>query len=375
MVIKKQRAFTLIELLVVISIISLLMAILLPALGRARETGRRTVCISDLKQLTLAWTTYASDNGDKLVNGAPMPGAMLNPPATPARYPDPTIYPGCTPATIAAAGLTAGSINRVAFAPRDKQCSVDESPFCWPTPADPWHLNERPWIGPAWSDFSRWDNVPPPAPEDCQKCAIETGALYKYVKQNKIYTCPDGRRGELETFSIFDGMNGQWMYRYNGGETVGKVVRSLCYKTLGAIKKTSERAVFIDEGASSCDSYAVSYAITATDMVWADFPPVRHGKGTTVSYADGHAEWWQYRGRQTLDYGRKHDADPADLLNCPRGYNPLTGAGVPASLGLGKSCDAVNDLYKMQSSCWGILNPAIITAIQAQMPDCRVGTD
>ncbi|MGA2093980.1 MAG: prepilin-type N-terminal cleavage/methylation domain-containing protein [Sedimentisphaerales bacterium] len=356
---KRQKAFTLIELLVVISIISLLMAILLPALGKARETGKRTVCISDLKQLTMSWSLYASDNGEKLVNGAPVPGAMLGPPVDPRRIPDPAIYSGCTAAAISAAGLSAGSINRVAFAPL--VCPADEAPFCQGTV--PLHLNEKPWIGPAWSNFANWDNIPPPAPEDCQKCAIETGALYKYVRQNKIYTCPDGRKGELETFSIMDGMNGMWMYRTNKPANFA-VVRALCYKTMGAIKKTSERAVFIDEGASSCDSYCVAYDST----VWGDFPPVRHGNGTTVSYADGHAEWWKYKGRQTITYGKMHDANPSRFV-VPSGYNPVD--GTPASLNLGANCDALNDLYKMQVSCWG----SVDYDIQTVMPGCKVSAD
>ena len=65
----KRRGFTLIELLVVIAIIALLMSILMPALNRARELGRRTVCMGNLKQLALAWVMYADENRGDLVNG------------------------------------------------------------------------------------------------------------------------------------------------------------------------------------------------------------------------------------------------------------------------------------------------------------------
>jgi len=65
----KTKAFTLIELLVVIAIIAVLMAILMPALNRAREQGKRAACLSNLKQLTLAWIMYADENDDKIVNG------------------------------------------------------------------------------------------------------------------------------------------------------------------------------------------------------------------------------------------------------------------------------------------------------------------
>jgi len=64
--IQHRAGFTLIELLVVISIIALLIAILLPALTRARETGRRAVCASNEHQILLALQMYAMDNENNL---------------------------------------------------------------------------------------------------------------------------------------------------------------------------------------------------------------------------------------------------------------------------------------------------------------------
>lgn len=61
-----SAGFTLIELLVVISIISLMVAILLPTLRMARETARGTQCLSIHRQLGIAASTYAADNADIL---------------------------------------------------------------------------------------------------------------------------------------------------------------------------------------------------------------------------------------------------------------------------------------------------------------------
>ena len=61
-----KRAFTLIELLVVVAVIGFLAAVLLPTLSAAKENGRRTVCVNNLRQVNLAIRLYADDSADSL---------------------------------------------------------------------------------------------------------------------------------------------------------------------------------------------------------------------------------------------------------------------------------------------------------------------
>ena len=57
---KTRRGFTLIELLVVISIIATLMSLILPAIQNAREAGRRTQCLNNIRNVTVACLNFAS---------------------------------------------------------------------------------------------------------------------------------------------------------------------------------------------------------------------------------------------------------------------------------------------------------------------------
>ena len=67
---RQKNGFTLVELLVVIAIMALLMSILLPALNRAREQGKRAVCLFNVKTLSIAYMMYLEDYEGKLPPGA-----------------------------------------------------------------------------------------------------------------------------------------------------------------------------------------------------------------------------------------------------------------------------------------------------------------
>ncbi|HEV8377499.1 MAG TPA: prepilin-type N-terminal cleavage/methylation domain-containing protein [Tepidisphaeraceae bacterium] len=68
---RPRRGFTLVELLVVIAIIAVLIAILLPMLGKAKQAAQRTACMSNARQLTIAFRMYTEDNKGYMPMGWP----------------------------------------------------------------------------------------------------------------------------------------------------------------------------------------------------------------------------------------------------------------------------------------------------------------
>jgi len=88
MQIRPAKAFTLIELLVVIALMAVLAALLLPAFGRAKESGRGIACLSNLHQIGIALQLYVQDNSNRLpymrdksltnTNSLPSPDLVLS---------------------------------------------------------------------------------------------------------------------------------------------------------------------------------------------------------------------------------------------------------------------------------------------------------
>jgi len=81
----RKLAFTLVEVLVVVAIIGVLIALLLPALTRTKETGRSAVCLNNLHQIGIGLQLYVQDNQNHLpvmydmpTNGAAAPGHTIN---------------------------------------------------------------------------------------------------------------------------------------------------------------------------------------------------------------------------------------------------------------------------------------------------------
>jgi prepilin-type N-terminal cleavage/methylation domain-containing protein/prepilin-type processing-associated H-X9-DG protein len=223
----RQKAFTLVELLVVIAIIALLLALLLPALERAREQGMRAVCLSNLKQLVLAWNMYADENDGKLVCGY-----------------------------------------------TEENGDFETQTGDW-APGRP-HYRECPWVLRDWEqiDLTELEKI----------TAIKGGALYYYTKNPKLYKCPVALYYETRTYSIVDSMNAD---NYDQGPML---------KHRTEIRNPANRIVFIENsGATPVGAWSIYYRRPA----WRDEPPVRHGDGGTLGFADGHSEYWKCKDKLT----------------------------------------------------------------------------
>jgi len=235
LLVRRRVGFTLIELLVVIAIIAVLLAILMPALSRVKEQGKRAKCLNNLRQLNLAWIMYADDNDDKLVNG------------------------------------DTGEYNI--------------------------HANETPWVLRDWQAGMTMRQ---------KRDAILDGALWPYTKDLKLYKCPTvgkvvrggAHEDILRTYSVSDSMNCRgWTHRSDMPGTV------MIKKRLD-IPNSAYRIVFLDDGGTITSALG-GWTVHVTTEEWWDPPPIRHGDGTTFSFADGHSRYHKWEDPRTIEWGKR----------------------------------------------------------------------
>jgi prepilin-type N-terminal cleavage/methylation domain-containing protein/prepilin-type processing-associated H-X9-DG protein len=244
---RRKRGFTLIELLVVIAVIAVLMAILMPALQRAREQGKRTVCLNALKQLTLAWIMYADENNNSIVNG---------------------------------------------------EAGYDRD-------------GEKAWIGRAWHDSYQTGQYLPEAQQELAIRGGALWPFCNNLKAYRCPTGRPGQLGTYAAMDSVNGRTDGRGNVAIGGKVTGKGRKHPGSNTVLWLKKTTDithpgpakRMVFIDEGWVTPDSFAVHY----DDPQWWDDPPVRHGGGTNISMADGHSEYLKWRDAETIEFAYQQD--------------------------------------------------------------------
>jgi prepilin-type N-terminal cleavage/methylation domain-containing protein/prepilin-type processing-associated H-X9-DG protein len=249
-----EDGFTLVELLVVIAIIALLMAVLLPALTKARRVTKRVVCTSNMKQLVVAWVVYTDNSDGKLVNG----GQAIQGPALPGKY---------------------GGV---------------KEPF-WCTPLCPIAATDE--VGTFATERYDWTSSLPYAE---RLSLLRRGALFKYAPNEKMYRCQEAKDKNVHRTYVMPVSMNAWcsFCGYPGG------AESLVAKRIGQIKKSKERIVFFEEKNLTDDAVQFPYS-AAGNPTWDPWDKISgnmHESGANFGFADGHSEYRKWESPESIKW-------------------------------------------------------------------------
>ncbi|MFZ1073653.1 MAG: prepilin-type N-terminal cleavage/methylation domain-containing protein [Verrucomicrobiia bacterium] len=277
------NGFTLIELLVVIAIIAILAALLLPALGAAKQRASTADCLNNEKQLVMAWVMYADDNADLLVN---LSTYMQN---------------------------------------KSGAAVVTTSPWGAPWRTDINHQQQSPLPNLATSDgwqagIEKGYRQPTPTID---------GPLFAYAPNPTIVHCPADKRNLLHYTPNKPASAGPYCWdSYSGAAFLNGEMKTdtRLITSRNQIKHPADRFVWIEGadmrgenvGSWEMSQYGTS-ALNFTDALFGDSPAAFHVTSACFNFADGHAESHRWLSAATVAFANDTDPSKESIIGGTKG--------------------------------------------------------